>query len=63
MEYRQNNAGRLLRSSRIDAKKIGQDEETERSIFSSEIKVEKRSAPPNLEVRLVSCNESAIKRW
>ena len=35
----------------------------ERSSFSSEMEVEKLSAPLNLEVRLVSCNESAIKRW
>ena len=25
--------------------------------------VAKLAAPPNLEVRFVSCNESAIKRW
>ena len=37
--------------------------ETEQSSFSSEMEVAKLSAPPNLEVRLVSCNESAIKRW
>ena len=34
-----------------------------RSSFSSEMEVAKLSAPPNLEVRSVSCNESAIKRW
>ena len=51
MEYRQNNAGRLLRSPRIDAKNIGQDEEIERSIFSSEMEVAKLSAPPNLKLR------------
>ena len=27
------------------------------------MEVAKLSAPPNLEVRPVSCNESAIKRW
>ena len=27
------------------------------------MEVAKLSAPPNLEIRLVSCNESAIKRW
>ena len=27
------------------------------------MEVAKLSAPPNLEVRSVSCNESAIKRW
>ena len=27
------------------------------------MEVAKLAAPPNLEVRLVSCNESAIKRW
>ena len=27
------------------------------------MEVAKLSAPPNLEVRLVSCNESAIKTW
>ena len=27
------------------------------------MEVAKLSAPPNLEVRLVSCNESAINRW
>ena len=63
MEYRQNKAGWLPRSLRIDAKKYGQDEEREWSSFSSEMEVAKLSAPPNLEVRLVSCNESAIKRW
>ena len=31
--------------------------------FSSEMDVSKLSALPNLEVRFVSCNESAIKRW
>ena len=43
--------------------KYGQDEERERLSFSSEMEVAKLSAPLNLEVRLVSCNESAIKRW
>ena len=43
--------------------KNGQDEETKRSSFSSEMEVARLSAPPNLEVRSVSCNESAIKRW
>ena len=42
--------------------KYGQDEERKQSSFSSEIEVAKLSAPPNLEVRLVSCNESAKKR-
>ena len=41
----------------------GQDEERERSSFSNEMEVAKLAAPPNLEVRFVSCNESAIKRW
>ena len=27
------------------------------------MEVAKFAAPPNLEVRFVSCNESAIKRW
>ena len=27
------------------------------------MEVVKLAAPPNLEVRFVSCNESAIKRW
>ena len=27
------------------------------------MEVAKLSAPPNLEVRSVSCNESAIRRW
>ena len=27
------------------------------------MEVAKLSAPPNLQVRSVSCNESAIKRW
>ena len=30
--------------------------------FSSEMEVAKLCAPPNLEVRYVSCNESAKKR-
>ena len=34
-----------------------------RSSFSNEMEVAKLAAPPNLEVRFVSCNESAIKRW
>ena len=38
-------------------------EERERSSFSNEMEVAKLAAPPNLEVRFVSCNESAIKRW
>ena len=64
MEYRQNKAGWQPRSPRIDAKKYEQDEETERLSFSSEMEVAKFfSAPPNLKVRFVSCNESAIKRW
>ena len=37
--------------------------EAERSSFSSEMEVAKLSAPPNLEVRSVSCSESVIKRW
>ena len=53
MEYRQNNAGRLLRLPRIDANNIGQDEEIERSIFSSEMEVAKLSASPNLKLRAV----------
>ena len=36
---------------------------TERSSFSSEMEVAKFSGLPNFEVRFVSCNESAIKRW
>ena len=40
-----------------------QDEERERSSFSSEMEVAKLSAAPNLEVRFDSCNESAIERW
>ena len=27
------------------------------------MEVAKLAAPPNLEVRFVSCNESAVKRW
>ena len=46
-----------------DRRKYGQDEERERSSFSNEVEVAKLAAPPNLEVRFVSCNESAIKRW
>ena len=42
---------------------IGQDEQRERSSFSNEMEVAKLAAPPNLEVRFVSCNESVIKRW
>ena len=38
------------------------DQEQERSSFSNEMEVAKLSAPPNLEVRYVSCNESAKKR-
>ena len=42
---------------------MGKTEETKQSSFSTEMEVAKLSAPPNLEVRSVSCNESAIKRW
>ena len=42
--------------------KYGQDGEQERLSFSNEMEVAKLSAPPNLEVRYVSCNESAKKR-
>ena len=42
--------------------KYGQGGEQERSSFSSEMEVAKLSGPPNLEVRYVSCNESAKKR-
>ena len=42
--------------------KIWERREQERSSFSSEMEVAKLSAPPNLEVRYVSCNESAKKR-
>ena len=48
---------------RRELKQKGQKEEREWSSFSSEMEVAKLSAPPNLEVRFVSCNESAIKRW
>ena len=34
-----------------------------RSSFSNEMEVAKLAAPPKLEVKFVSCNESAIKRW
>ena len=37
--------------------KIWARREQERSSFSSEMEVAKLSAPPNLEVRYVSCNE------
>ena len=37
--------------------------ERKRSSFSNEMEVAKLAAPPSLEVRFVSCNESAIKRW
>ena len=42
--------------------KYGQDGEQERSSFSSGMEVAKLSAPPNLEVRYVSCNKSAKRR-
>ena len=61
MEYQQNNAGRLPRLPRIDAKNIGQDLERERSSFSSEMEVAKFSAPPNIEVRFVSYNKEVVK--
>ena len=41
MEYRQNNAGRLLWSPRIDAKDIGQDVVTKLLRLSSEMEVAK----------------------
>ena len=42
---------------------MGKTRRTEQSSFSSQMEVEKLSAPPNLEVKFVSCNESAIERW
>ena len=63
MEYRQNNAGRLPRSPRIESKNIGQDVDTKTIESLSEMEVAKPSAPPDLEVRFSSCNKSAIKRW
>ena len=42
---------------------MGKTGKQERSSFSSEMEVAKLSAPPNLEVRYVSCNESAKKRY
>ena len=42
--------------------KTGSKNGQERSSFSNEMEVANHSAPPNLEVRFVSCNESAIKR-
>ena len=36
--------------------------EQERSSFSNVMEVAKHSAPPNLEVKYVNCNESAKKR-
>ena len=62
MEYRQNKAGCLPRSPRIDDYNMGKTKR-KRSSFSNEMEVAKLAAPPNLEVRFVSCNESAIKRW
>ena len=55
-------AGWLPRSPRIDSKNMGKTGKQERSSFSNEMEVAKLSAPPNLEVRYVSCNESAKKR-
>ena len=42
--------------------KIWARQGAKRSSFSNEMEVAKLSAPPNLEVRYVSCNESAKKR-
>ena len=42
---------------------MGKTRRKKRSSFSTEMEVAKFSAPPNIEVRSVSCNESAIKRW
>ena len=42
--------------------KIWERRGQERSSFSNEMEVAKLSAPPNLEVRYVSCNKSAKKR-
>ena len=42
---------------------MGKTRIQKRSSFSSEMEVAQLSAHPNLEVRSVSCNESAIKRW
>ena len=48
---------------KIWARRRERDPERERSSFSNEMEVAKLAAPPNLEVRFVSCNESTIKRW
>ena len=63
MEYRQNKAGWQSRSPRIDAKDMGKARRENGRVSQVKWEVAKLSAPPNLEVRLVSCNESAIKRW
>ena len=59
MEYRQNKAGWLSRSPKIDAKNMGKTRRQNGRVSSSEMEVAKLSAPPNLEVRF---NESATKR-
>ena len=63
MEYRQNEAGWLSRSPRIDAKNMGKTRRENGLVSKSEMDVAKLSALPNLEIRFVSCSESAIKRW
>ena len=63
MEYRQNKAGCLPRSPRIDAENMGKMKRENDRVSQMKWKVAKFAAPPKLEVRFVSCNESAIKRW
>ena len=46
----------------LTPKNMGKTGKQERSSFSNEMEVAKLSAPPNREVRYVSCNESAKKR-
>ena len=62
VEYRQNKADCLPRSPRIDDYNMGKTRRERTVEFLNEMEVAKL-APPNLEVRFVSCNESAIKRW
>ena len=42
--------------------KIEQGVKTEQRSFSSDLEVPKLSAAPNFEVRLISCDELAIKK-
>ena len=63
LEYRQNKAGWLPRSPRIDSYNMGKMRRQTGQFSQVKWKLQSFLTPPNLQVRSVSCNKSAIKRW